>query len=62
MDKESEIILTGNSYYTEFKNEKTDGSNLINGTYSWNKEKTSGANGLSYSSLIYLLLLFGLLF
>jgi hypothetical protein len=62
MDKESQITLTGNSYYTEFKNEKTDGSNLINGTYTWNNEKTSDANILIYSYLVYLLLLCGLLF
>ena len=62
MDKESQITLTGNSYYTEFKNEKTDGSNLINGTFAWNKEKTSDASRLSYSYMIYSLLLFGLLF
>ena len=62
MDKESQITLTGNSYYTEFKNEKTDGSNLINGTYTWNNEKTSDANILIYSYSVYLLLLCGLLF
>jgi len=62
MDKDSQITLTGNSYYTEFKNEKTDGSNLINGTYSWNDEKTGDAKYLSNMCLIYLLLLFGLLF
>ena len=62
MDKGSQITLTGNSYYTEFKNEKIDGSNLINGTYTWNNEKTSDDNILIYSYSVYLLLLCGLLF
>jgi len=35
MDEDSSIILTGNSYYTSLVNEKTDGSNLVNGTYKW---------------------------
>ena len=35
LDQDSSIILTGNSYYTSLVNEKTDGSNLINGTYKW---------------------------
>ena len=35
LDEDSSIILTGNSYYTSIVNEKTDGSNLINGTYKW---------------------------
>ena len=61
MDNKSQITLTGNSYYTEFKNENINGTNLINGTYSW--EKTAGdAKYLSNMYLIYLLLLFGLLF
>ena len=62
MDKESEIILTGNSYYTEFKNEKTDGSNLINGTYSWSKSNNSNdAIKIGYLYILCLLLLNGLL-
>ncbi len=62
MDKESEIILTGNSYYTEFKNEKTDGSNLINGTYSWSKSNNSNdAIKIGYLCILCLLLLNGLL-
>ena len=49
MDEDSSIILTGNSYYTSLVNEKTDGSNLVNGTYKWTasteKEiKTSSGN------------------
>ena len=35
LDEDSSIILTGNSYYTSLVNEKTDGSNLVNGTYKW---------------------------
>jgi len=35
MDADSSITLTGNSYYSSIVNEKTDGSNLINGTYKW---------------------------
>ena len=35
LDKDSNITLTGNSYYTSLINEKTDGSNLINGSYNW---------------------------
>ena len=35
LDSDSKITLTGNSYYTSLVNEKTDGSNLINGTYKW---------------------------
>ena len=35
IDRDSKIELTGNSYYTEFSNELNDGSNLINGSYSW---------------------------
>ena len=62
MDKESEIILTGNSYYTEFKNEKTDGSNLINGTYSWSKSNNSNdAIKIGYLYILCLLLFNGLL-
>ena len=35
LDEDSSIILTGNSYYTSMVNEKTDGANLVNGTYKW---------------------------
>ena len=35
LDSDSKITLTGNSYYTSIVNEKTDGTNLINGTYKW---------------------------
>ena len=35
LDNDSNITLTGNSYYTSLINEKTDGSNLINGSYNW---------------------------
>ena len=37
LDSASTITLTGNSYYTSLTNAKTDGSNLVNGTYSWTK-------------------------
>ena len=36
IDKDSTIELTGNSSYTQLINEKSDGTNLINGSYSWN--------------------------
>ena len=36
LDKDSSIILTGDSYYSNIVNEKLDGSNLDNGTYKWN--------------------------
>ena len=32
LDSDSKIIFTVNSYYTSIVNEKTDGTNLINGT------------------------------
>ena len=35
LDSDSKITLTGNSYYTSLVNEKSDGSNLVNGTYKW---------------------------
>ena len=35
IDGESKITLTGNSYCTKINNALKDGSNLINGTYSW---------------------------
>ena len=35
LDSDSKIIFTVNSYYTSIVNEKTDGTNLINGTYKW---------------------------
>ena len=38
IDAESTITLTGDSYCNKITNELTDGSNLINGTFSWNKE------------------------
>jgi len=52
LDEDSQITLTGNSYYTSLVNEKKDGSNLINGTYKWTasieKEiSNSGNNGNS---------------
>ena len=33
--------MTGNSYYTSISNNITDGSNLINGSYSWTSYKQS---------------------
>ena len=48
LDIDSKITLTGNSYYTSIVNEKTDGTNLINGTYKWTyteeKEVKSSSN------------------
>ena len=48
LDSDSKITLTGNSYYTSIANEKTDGTNLINGTYKWiyteEKEVKSSTN------------------
>ena len=35
LDSDQKIIFTVNSYYTSIVNEKTDGTNLINGTYKW---------------------------
>ena len=35
LDSDSKIIFTVNSYYTSIVNEKTDETNLINGTYKW---------------------------
>ena len=50
LDSDSKIIFTVNSYYTSIVNEKTDGTNLINGTYKWtytegNEVKSSSSNG-----------------
>ena len=52
LDSDSKITLTGNSYYTSIVNEKTDGTNLINGTYKWTyteekevKSSTNQGNG-----------------
>ena len=52
LDEDSQITLTGDSYYTSLVNEKSDGSNLINGTYKWTastekKISNSGNNGNS---------------
>ena len=52
LDEDSQITLTGDSYYTSLVNEKSDGSNLINGTYKWTastekKMSNSGNNGNS---------------
>ena len=41
IDAESTITLTGNSYCNKITNEKIDGSNLINGSYTWNDEEPS---------------------
>jgi hypothetical protein len=51
LDKTSSIEITGNSYCTSINNEKTDGSNLINGTYSWTISLNS-AGGIFKSNLI----------
>ena len=52
LDEDSQITLTSNSYYTSLVNEKSDGSNLINGTSKWTastekKMSNSGNNGNS---------------
>ena len=47
VDADSKITLTGNSYYTSIVNEKTDGSNLVNGTYKWTyteEKEVKGSN------------------
>ena len=41
LNSNSNITLTGNSYYTSISNNITDGSNLINGSYSWTSYKES---------------------
>ena len=68
LDSASTITLTGNSYYTSLTNAKTDGSNLVNGTYSWTKTEekeisrpsnnTSGSNVLKYSIILFMFILF----
>lgn len=41
LDASSTITLTGNSYYTSLTNAQTDGSNLINDSYSWTETDES---------------------
>ena len=41
LNSNSNITLTGNSYYTSISNNITDGSNLINGSYAWTSYKES---------------------
>ena len=67
LDKDSKIILTGNSYCNSLIDDLTDGSNLVNGSYSWtigdNGGNNNSANGifkinLSLVSLLFSILLF----
>ena len=53
LDRTSSITITGNSYCTSINNEKTDGSNLINGTFSWTIGSSS-SEGIFKSNLIML--------
>ena len=51
MDSSSKITLTGNSYYTSLENEDTSNSNIITGSYSFEKvyeseiTRPSGSSG-----------------
>ena len=51
IDESSTITLTGNSYYTSINNGKSDGSNIIKGSYSFDSyeekdiERPSGNGG-----------------
>ena len=75
IDEDSKITLTGDSYYTSLVNEKSDGSNLINGTYNWtivheeiipdsdSNPDTGSARGIlnSYSLLLSLSLILSII-
>ena len=54
LDKTSSITITGDSFCNSINNEKKDGSNLINGTYSWKISLDSAAEGIFKSNLIML--------
>jgi hypothetical protein len=58
LDESSTITIRGNSYCTTLSNEKTDGSNLINGTYKWTigSDKKSSAEGIFKSNLFMIAL------
>ena len=56
IDKDSKITLTGNSYYTSFVNELQDGSNLINGSYSWSKSGENKNSAKIIQNLFWILL------
>ena len=59
IDSDSKINLTGNSYYTEFHNDLEDGSNLINGSFSWIKYEGSNNNSGKgiFNSFLFLVIL-----
>ena len=55
----SKITLKGNSYYTEFYNDERDGSNLINGSFTWTKynDNSNSNNSVNYCYNANLILL-----
>ena len=57
IDDKSNITLTGNSYYTEFINAKSDGSNLINGSFTWTEYGSTTNNSFNYYLKPYFILL-----
>ena len=65
LDKDSKITLTGDSYCTTLTDDLTDGSNLVNGSYSWtigdNGGNNNSGNGISKANLIVLSLLLSIL-
>ena len=61
IDKDSKITLTGNSYYTSFVNELQDGSNLINGSYSWSKSGENKNSAKIIQNLFWILLFLNIL-
>lgn len=62
LDADSKIILTGNSYSTSIINDLKDGSNLINGSYTWTiGQKTSYSKGITNSNLFILSLILSML-
>ena len=64
IDKESRITLTGNSYCTSLVNEISDGSNLVNGSYSWtigDGGKQTTSNEITKANLTILSLLLSIL-
>ena len=56
LDRYSTITITGNSYCTTINNELKDGSNLINGSYTWTigtpSNNDNNAEGIYKSNLI----------
>ena len=64
IDKDSKITLTGNSYCTSLINELSDGSNLVNGSYSWTiggDSKPISSSGIFKANLMILSLLLSIL-